>query len=47
MLCSSRVAVAAKAPTGEKFMDLITILIIVLVIAVLGGGGWYGRGRWF
>jgi len=27
-------------------MDLTTILIIVLLFVLLGGG-WYGRGRWY
>jgi hypothetical protein len=28
-------------------MDSTTVLTIVLVVMVLVGGGWYGRGRWF
>jgi len=28
-------------------MDNQTLLIIIIVLIVLGAGGWYGRGRWF
>jgi hypothetical protein len=28
-------------------MDSTTVLTIVLVVMVLVGGGWYGRGRWY
>jgi hypothetical protein len=24
-----------------------TILIVVLLVFLLGGGGWYGHGRWY
>ena len=30
-----------------KEMDTNTLLIIVLVIFLFGGFGYYGRGRWF
>ena len=30
----------------EAQMDLTTILVIVLIVMLLGGG-WYGRGRWY
>jgi hypothetical protein len=29
----------------EHFME--TILIVLLIVFLLGGGGWYGRGRWY
>ena len=28
-------------------MDTNTLLIIVVIIFLFGGFGWYGRGRWF
>jgi hypothetical protein len=28
-------------------MDTNTLLIIVVVIFLFGGFGWYGRGRWY
>ena len=31
----------------ELHMDGTTILIIVGLILLLGGGGFYGRGRWY
>jgi LPXTG-motif cell wall-anchored protein len=31
--------------TGEEDMDMSTLLIILLVLFVLGGGGW-GYSRW-
>jgi len=34
-----------KSPL-EEVMDLTTILIIVLIVFLLGGG-FYGRGRWY
>lgn len=30
----------------ETYMDITTLLIIVLVLVLLGGG-FYGRGRWY
>ena len=31
----------------EGNMDTATLLIIVVALLVLGGGVWYGKGRWF
>jgi len=28
-------------------MDTNTLLIIIVVIFLFGGFGWYGRGRWY
>jgi hypothetical protein len=36
-----------KYSSEEIVMDTTTLLIIVIVLIDLGGGGWYGRGRWF
>jgi len=34
--------------TWEKTaMDVNTLLLILLVVFLLGGFGYYGRGRWF
>jgi hypothetical protein len=30
----------------EKSMDNATWLIVILLILILFGGGYYGRGRW-
>jgi hypothetical protein len=38
--------VAAK-DAGEYVMDTNTLLIILVVIFLFGGFGFYGRGRWF
>jgi hypothetical protein len=32
---------------GDMDMDTNTLLIIVVVIFLLGGFGFYGRGRWY
>jgi hypothetical protein len=32
---------------GEYVMDTNTLLIILVVIFLFGGFGFYGRGRWF
>jgi hypothetical protein len=32
---------------GDMAMDTNTLLIIVVVIFLFGGFGFYGRGRWF
>jgi len=32
---------------GFDIMDTQTLVIIILLVLPLGGGGWYGRGRWF
>jgi hypothetical protein len=39
----------AEPPYGSeiKAMDTNTLLIIVVVIFLFGGFGFYGRGRWF
>ena len=32
---------------GLDVMDTQTLLIILILVLLLGEGGWYGRGRWF
>ncbi len=31
----------------NPIMDTNTILVVIVVIFLFGGFGWYGRGRWF
>jgi hypothetical protein len=33
--------------SGNTVMDTNTLLIILVVIFLFGGFGFYGRGRWF
>ena len=28
-------------------MDMTTIFVIVVLVLLIGGGGLYGRGRWY
>jgi hypothetical protein len=37
----------AVALKGLDIMDTQTLLIIIILVLLLGGSGWYGRGRWF
>jgi hypothetical protein len=37
----------APEHAGEYVMDTNTLLIILVVIFLFGGFGFYGRGRWF
>jgi hypothetical protein len=37
----------ASEDAGEYVMDTNTLLIILVVIFLFGGFGFYGRGRWF
>jgi putative transposase len=46
-LLAVRAATETVASTrGSPQMDITTLLIIVLIVFLLGGG-WYGRGRWY
>jgi hypothetical protein len=38
---------SAPFSARRNTMDTNTLLIILLVLFVLGGGGLYGRGRWY
>jgi hypothetical protein len=37
----------AKTTERMEIMDTQTLLIILVLVLLFGGGGWYGRGRWF
>jgi len=28
-------------------MDTPTLLIVLIIVLIVFGGGWYGRGRWY
>jgi hypothetical protein len=31
----------------ECNMDTQTLLIIIVIVLLIGGSGWYSRGRWY